>query len=466
LPGPARDVGGLAHGDVSGYVAQQSVAPGQMERIYVNAPGSPYIRIRVFRIGWYGGAGGREVLASGRLPTVRQPRCTHRSATGLTECDWRPTLTFTIPSALPSGVYTAQLSAATGESDCLFVVRATNPQPLIAQLATSTYEAYNAWGGDSLYPSGADRVMLTGTKQGVEVSYDRPYDSVTGAGEFFARDVAMVWFLERYRYPVSYTTSESVDEDPGQLAGHRAVIDFGHSEYWSRRQVNAFAHARDAGTSLLFLSSDTLAWRARYARASASASEAGGPDHTIVAYKEYAALDPAHALPTGRYPGGGASLTGSAYRGCITPRLHVRGPPTYRYDAWRPTPALKPSWLFAHSGITASTRIRGIVGYELDMRTAASPRGTRLLGSGAAPCMSPEPGVLRPGPAQDLAETTLYTARSGALVFSTGTLGWELGLEPVPSASPDAPIEPDPRVVAMTRNVLARVLAPRRSTGR
>ena len=161
-----------------------------------------------------------------------------------------------------------------------------------------------------------------------------------------------------------------------------------------------------------------------------------------------------------------ASLTGSAYRGCITPRLHVRGPPTYRYDAWRPTPALKPSWLFAHSGITASTRIRGIVGYELDMRTAASPRGTRLLGSGAAPCMSPEPGVLRPGPAQDLAETTLYTARSGALVFSTGTLGWELGLEPVPSASPDAPIEPDPRVVAMTRNVLARVLAPRRSTGR
>src|SRR5205085_6166287 len=137
--------------------------------------------------------------------------------------------------------------------------------------------------GDSLYPGGADRVMLTGTKQGVEVSYDRPYDSVTGAGEFFARDVAMVWFLERYRYPVSYTTSESVDEDSGQLAGHRAVIDFGHSEYWSRRQVNAFAHARDAGTSLLFLSSDTLAWRAPYAPPPRSARARRAPDPTTVA---------------------------------------------------------------------------------------------------------------------------------------------------------------------------------------
>jgi hypothetical protein len=39
----------------------------------------------------------------------------------------------------------------------------------------------------------------------------------SGAGQFFARDIAMVRFLERYSYPVSYTTSESVDSDPSQL---------------------------------------------------------------------------------------------------------------------------------------------------------------------------------------------------------------------------------------------------------
>ncbi len=40
-------------------------------------------------------------------------------------------------------------------------------------------------------------------------------------------------------------------------------------------------------------------------------------------------------------------------------------------------------------------------------------------------------------------------------MFDTGTLGWELGLEPVPNASPDAPRAPDARVVALTRNLLA-----------
>lgn len=448
LPGPAADVGGLAHGSVSGYVAHEAIAPGATQRIYVSAPGASTVRIRVFRIGWYRGSGGREVLISRPLPAVRQPPCAHDPQTGLTSCHWHPTLTFPIPSALPSGVYIAQLSAATGESDCLFVVLAARPAPLIAQVPTATYEAYNAWGGDSLYPGGPDPVRVTGTTQGVEVSDQRPYDSVTGAGQFFARDVAMVRFLERYGYPVSYTTSESVDTDPAQLLGHRAVIDFGHSEYWSGRQRDAFAQALLSGESLLFFGSDTLAWRVRYTD--------GG--RVIVAYKEHAALDPDRADPTGTFADRGATLADSAYLGCITPRLPVPGPPTYHYYAWTPAPGLEPSWLFAGTGITASTRIPGIVGYELDQRTPHTPAGTWLVGGGAAPCMAPAAGEPVPGPGENRADTTLYEAPSRAIVFDTGTLGWELGLEPVPSASPDAPRAPDPRVVAMTQNLLAHVL--------
>jgi hypothetical protein len=451
LPGPAPDVGGLAYGRVTGYVSAPTIAPGQVQRIYVSAPGSRTVRIAVFRIGWYGGAGGREVLRSGSLRVVRQPPCAHSFETGLTECHWHPALGFAVPSALPTGVYIAKLATSRGERDCLFVVRSTRPQPLIAQLPTSTYEAYNAWGGDSLYPGGAYRVRVARTTQGVEVSYARPYDSATGAGQFFSRDVAMVWFLERHRYPVSYTASESVDADPGQLAGHRAVLDFGHSEYWSRRQASAFARARNRGASLLFLSSDTMAWRVRYA----------ADGHTIVAYKEFERRDRERATPTGRFPDGGASLTGSAYDGCITPRLSVVGPPTYRYYPWAPAPGLRPAWLFAHTGVHAGTEIPGIVGYELDMRTHATPRGSRTVGGGATPCMSTEPGEPAPGPGENLAQTTVYETREHELVFNSGTLGWELGLEPVPSASPEAPRAPDPRVVAMTRNLLARALGQR-----
>ncbi len=466
LPGPASDVGGLAYGSVTGYVSAPSVLPGQTERIYVSAPGSPFVRIRIFRIGWYHGAGGREVFVSRRLSTVSQPPCAHVHETGLTQCDWHATLAVQLPTSLPSGIYIAKLTTGSGAADCLFVVESARPQPLLAQLPTSTYEAYNAWGGDSLYPGGSDAVGLTGTTQGVEVSYDRPYDSVTGAGQFFARDVAMVWFLERYGYPVSYTTSESAAVDPQQLAGHRALIDFGHSEYWSQPQEDAWVRALSARTSLLFFGSDTLAWRVRYEPAAAGSSEAGALGHLIVGYKEHAADDPSGAA--GIFPDRGASLAGSAYLGCITPRLSQPGPPTYRYYAWSPAPGLAPGWLFAGTGVTASTRIPGIVGYELDQRTPQTPAGTELIGSGAAPCMgegASEPGEPVPQPGDDLAESTLYTAPSGAIVFDTGTLGWELGLEPVPSASPDAPTTPDPRVVAMTRNLLGHVLAAPGATG-
>jgi len=457
LPGPPSAIGGVARGPVDGYVADQVVAPGERESVYVNAPGARRVTLQVFRMGWYGGTGGRLVLQSAALPAIRQPPCTHRFSTGLTECRWHPMLSFSIPETLPSGVYIVKLHASDGaQRDCLFVVRAARPTPLLVEIPTATYEAYNAWGGDSLYPGGSRLVGATGTSQGVEVSYDRPYESQTGAGQFFIRDVAMVRFLERYGYPASYTTIDSIDRDPGQVEGSRALMDVGHSEYWSARDAQAFAQARDRGASLIFISSDTMAWRVRFAPASRASSQAGEAGHTIVAYKESAARDPDRAQPSGLFPLGGASLVGSAYNGCITPRVARPGPPVYRYYPWAPAPALQPAWLFAGSGVTASTRIPGIVGYELDQRTQATPPGTVLLGSGAAASCQ---AAVEPSPVRGtVAETTLYTAGSGALVFATGTLGWEYGLSPVPQASPDAPPEPDPRVVAMTRNLLARVL--------
>jgi hypothetical protein len=462
LPGPPWLLGGAARGRIAGYVAQQSIAPGELQSVYVRAPGARAVSVSVFRMGWYGGRGGRIVLRSARLRAIRQPRCAHRLATGLTECRWHASLSFPIPGALASGVYIVKLSASTGaQSDCLFVVRSARPAPLLVEIPTATYEAYNAWGGNSLYPGGRP-VGATSARRGVEVSYDRPYDSQTGAGQFFMRDVAMVRFLERHGYPVAYTTIESIDSDPSQVLRARALMDVGHSEYWSTRDALAFARARDHGTSLLFMSSDTMAWRVRFAVATAASSQAGAADHRIVAYKESAGRDPYLAERSGLFPFGGAPLVGSAYDGCITERMGQRGPPVYRYDAWTPAPDLRPSWLFAGTGITPSTRIGGIVGYELDRRTSATPPGTLLVGGGA-PWSCGHGG--EPSPASGAtAESTLYSVRSGALVFASGTLGWEYGLSPVPQASPDAPRFPDPRVVAMTRNLLARVLgaaAPR-----
>ena len=455
LPGPAADVGGRAHGSVSGYVSRPTVRPGQTERIYVSAPGARRIRIAVFRIGWYRGRGGREVLRTGWLAARFQPPCNHSFRSGVTRCRWHATLSFVIPPALPSGVYIAKLSTPRAARDCLFVVRSLRPAPLLVQIPTATYEAYNAWGGDSLYPGGVLRVAVTETNQGHAVSYARPYDSLTGAGQFFARDVAMVRFLERYGYPVSYTSSESVDAEPAQVLGHRAVLDIGHSEYWSARQRRAFARALQTGTSLLFFSSDLLAEPVRFAHPTGA-----GDAPTIIA--EGGAAAGAGGLARGdRFRRLSAALTGSAYLGCITPRLPGTGPPTYRYYGWSPAPTLQPGWLFRHTGMRRDSTLPGIVGYELDARTPASPPGAQVIGGGSAPCMAPtrtDPGEALLGTGAGEAQTTLYTARSGAIVFNTGTLGWELGLQPVPSASPSAPRRPERQLVALTRNLLAYVL--------
>jgi hypothetical protein len=458
LPGPRGLIGGAAHGPIAGYVAEQAIAPGEEQSVYVNAHGARSVTVQVFRMGWYGGRGGRLVLQSAPLAAVRQPPCSHRSETGLTECRWHATLRFPIPPALPSGVYIVKMTGSTGaQSDCMFVVRSVRPARLLVEIPAATYEAYNGWGGDSLYPGASKPVSVTGTKQGVEVSYDRPYDSQTGAGQFFVREVAIVRFLERYGYPVGYTTIESIDGEPRQVQGARALMDVGHSEYWSQGAALAFARAHARGASLIFISSDTMAWRVRFAAATAASSQRGERDHRIIAYKQYAARDPDRAELSGLFPFGGAPLVGSAYDGCITPRVRQQGPPIYRYYSWSPSPALRPSWLFAGTGIAASTRIPGIVGYELDQRTAATKPGTVLIGSGGGRFCG---GGSEPAPAQGtFAESTLYGGASGGFVFATGTLGWLYGLSPVPQASPDAPAAPDRRVVAMTRNMIARALA-------
>src|SRR5258708_4141840 len=59
LPGPAKDVGGLAYGSVTGYVGAPAVSTGRVQRIYVSAPPSARGRIRPFRLGRVARARGR-----------------------------------------------------------------------------------------------------------------------------------------------------------------------------------------------------------------------------------------------------------------------------------------------------------------------------------------------------------------------------------------------------------------------
>src|SRR5919108_408369 len=115
-------------------------------------------------------------------PTARKASpCLHAAArwlTGLVECRWANGYTLTIPNNpldatdWASGVYLAKLTAGTSgkQSYIIFVVRDdARRSDYLFQSSVTTFQAYNNWGGKSLYsynsPSGRAQ----------KVSFNRPY---------------------------------------------------------------------------------------------------------------------------------------------------------------------------------------------------------------------------------------------------------------------------------------------------
>src|SRR3954451_24030272 len=76
------------HHEIEGYASKTSVDRGGRIRIYVNTP-DPAYRLAVFRMGYYGGRGGRRLGRPVRRVGRRQPAPEVDPATGRIECHWR-----------------------------------------------------------------------------------------------------------------------------------------------------------------------------------------------------------------------------------------------------------------------------------------------------------------------------------------------------------------------------------------
>ena len=183
--------------EIEGYASATSVLPGESIALHVSTS-SPAFRVEVFRMGWYDGLGARlvasPVTVAGGLRAVHSPDLT----TGLVSCNWPVSCVLTTNSSWATGVYLARLTAADSgkQSYVIFVVRDDgHSHDILFQLPVTTYQAYNYWGGKSLYPWGSGPAVPWGTASGrpaVKVSFDRPYAASTspsaatgiGAGDF------------------------------------------------------------------------------------------------------------------------------------------------------------------------------------------------------------------------------------------------------------------------------------------
>src|SRR5438045_2960945 len=86
------------NGQIKGYASDTSVLQGGTLTLYVTVNPAQTFSVDFYRIGWYGGLGGRLQLHAGPLDGTTQPACPTDASTGMIACGWAAAYSLTIPS--------------------------------------------------------------------------------------------------------------------------------------------------------------------------------------------------------------------------------------------------------------------------------------------------------------------------------------------------------------------------------
>src|SRR5512133_769817 len=110
---------------IEGYASKTSLYPGESIDFKVSADPECKYMIDIYRLGYYGGLGGRHMASLGSFTGRPQPM-PMMTVERLRECNWEIATTLTIPEDWPSGVYLGKLSRdekAGTQSYIIFVVK-------------------------------------------------------------------------------------------------------------------------------------------------------------------------------------------------------------------------------------------------------------------------------------------------------------------------------------------------------
>src|SRR5689334_23306474 len=148
---------------VEGYASELSVVPGESVHLHVSTVDGYRYRVELYRLGWYGGSGARLLQC---LPDCGGDEAGRRfgpplvDANGVLPAGLPVTDTLAIPAGATSGYYYPLLRVTSGGDDTgaigfvPFIVRASAARraAILVQVPVNTWQAYNPWGGKSLYP--------------------------------------------------------------------------------------------------------------------------------------------------------------------------------------------------------------------------------------------------------------------------------------------------------------------------
>ncbi|MDP9124720.1 MAG: DUF4082 domain-containing protein, partial [Pseudomonadota bacterium] len=436
-PSTDWDVSGAGDTTILGFTTQISVNKGSAISFKVNTIATNY-RLDIYRMGYYGGMGARKVASitpSATLPQV-QPNCLTDDTTGLLDCgNWAVSGSWTVPATAVSGIYFAKVIRADngGASHIFFVVRDdASTSDLLFQTSDTTWQAYNEYGGNSLYvgnPAG----------RAYKVSYNRPFTTrTTASGQdwVFNSEYPMVRWLESNGYDVSYFSGVDADRSGSLILQHKTFLSVGHDEYWSAAQRTNVEAARGAGVNLAFFSGNEVFWKTRWEN---SIDGSGTPYRTLVTYKETTAnakIDPT-AVWTGtwRDPRFSPPADGGRPENQLTGTLFMNNDTGVGYSITVPAEDGKMR-LWRNTSVATQaaggvvTLPVGTLGYEWDTDPDNGFRPPGLVRNSTTTITST--GVLQDwGTHYGLGTLTHYLTSykhsSGARVFGAGTIQWTWG---------------------------------------
>src|SRR5713226_2498422 len=470
--------GGAGDSTIQGFATDISVNQGQTISFKINTTATAYT-IDIYRIGYYAGLGARKIVSiapSAQFPQI-QPACLTDSTTNLADCgNWAVSASWQVPSNATSGVYLALLTRTDtgGKSHIVFIVRNDASQSdILYQTSDTTWQAYNAYGGHSLY--GANDTFDS-PNRAFKVSYNRPFItrgfSFESATWLFGAEYPMIRWLEANGYDVTYFTGVDAARNGNLIPNHKVYMNSGHDEYVAGPQRANLEAARNAGVNLALFSGNAVYWKTRWEN---SIDGSNASFRTLVCYKETWAnkpidpLDPPTWTGTWRDPrfsppaDGGRpenALTGTIFMvdgpGSDNPgNLSIQVPAADgKMRFWRNTTLANLA-----SGQIA-TLPAGTLGYEWDedLDNGARPAGLFHLSTATYTLTTDlllDNGSTT-GAGSATHHLTTYRASNGALVFGAGTIQWSWGLDsnhdnPFGFPSP----APDPNMQQATVNLFA-----------
>jgi len=428
---------------IEGYCSHTSVRAGEKLGVFLSANPGTDVTIDVYRIGYYGGKGGRHVTTLGPFAVAPQPT-PPVGENRLRECQWDRTTEITIPRDWVSGVYLGKLSCRGHryQSYIIWVVRDDRPADLLFQTSDTTWQAYNKWPeAHSLYDTDEPKRPWNATTW---ISYDRPYGFYPqvvsqplsqGSGEFLLWEYPLCFWLEQHGYDVSYISNIDTHADGPGLARAKGFLSVAHDEYWSLEMYENVRAAIQRGLSVAFLCGNSVSGVVPLNLK----NSAGRPHRLLYRRGMFGGTTSAHVTEKWEEHGPDESLLVGARTMS----------PANGSGNWIVTQA--DHWIFAGTGMKNGDLIPGLVGWEHHGEPGKVP-GLAVIAAG--------PTLKAGGEASSFA-ATVYPGPKGNWVFNAATIFWSMGLAQPPGLVPPyshlgRPHGVDARVQKITANFLTQ----------